>query len=164
MDTNKIKIRVRKEVVLCAKCGLPKVFYYLSDFSYGEKLVLIKDGTEYAFVNLFEDKAFEELNDLVSEILYERDINLTKGQFADCVNSVYGVTYDTFEGSKVDFSAKNEKCVHCGAQEFETNLIEPEQLVDIEVECITHDVWNKLSLEDKKKLLETELRSKNFIE
>jgi hypothetical protein len=36
-------INVRKEVVLCSKCRTPNDFLYLSDFAYGERLVVYDD-------------------------------------------------------------------------------------------------------------------------
>ena len=35
-----MKIKVRRETARCTNCGKINEFYYLSDFSYGERLVL----------------------------------------------------------------------------------------------------------------------------
>ena len=54
-----MKIKVRKEVVNCSICHKHNEFLYLSDFSYGEKLVLYDNGHKYAYINLLEDKVYD---------------------------------------------------------------------------------------------------------
>lgn len=39
-----MKIKVRREVVKCTNCKRKNEFFYLSDFSYGERLVLYDNG------------------------------------------------------------------------------------------------------------------------
>ncbi len=78
MDKNKIKIKVRKEVVLCSRCGNKKEFNYLSDFAYGEQLIRIKGGAEDAYVNLLEDEVHKEVNKLLRQILQENNILFQK--------------------------------------------------------------------------------------
>ena len=39
-----MKIKVRREAAKCTNCGKINEFYYLSDFSYGERVVLFHNG------------------------------------------------------------------------------------------------------------------------
>ena len=74
MYTNKIKLKVKKKREMQKMWKKIKNFYYLSDFSYGEKLILIKDGKDYAYVNLLEDKTFEELEEIINLVLKKYNI------------------------------------------------------------------------------------------
>jgi len=159
----RITVRVRKEVVLCLKCRCPKEFFYLSDFSYGERLILINDGTEYAFVNLFEDEVFDEFKNLVISIIMEYNIEFTKVKLAEVVNNIFGISCDDIDGKKIDTSHKEEKCIQCGSKEFEGNLIEPQELVDIDVPIVTHELWKKMSNAEKRENIEKELQIRKNI-
>lgn len=164
MDENKIKIKVRKEVVLCSKCGNKKELNYLSDFAYGEQLILIKGGTEYAYVNLLEDEVYKEVNTLLSQILQENNILFSKSQFADCISNIFGITFDKIDNEEIDTSIEDEKCSICGSEEFEPNLIEPEQIIEIEVPVITHILWKALSDVEKVKIIKKELIKNKYIQ
>lgn len=160
---DKIKIKVRKEVVLCTKCGNKKELNYLSDFAYGEKLILIKGGTEYAYVNLLEDEIYKEVNILLSQILQDNNIIFSKSQFAECISNIFGITFDKIDNEEIDTSIEDEKCSICGSEEFKPNLIEPEQIIDKEVPVITHILWKELSNVEKVKKIKTELIKNKFI-
>lgn len=158
-----MKVRTRKEVVLCSKCKSPKAFFYLSDFAYGEKLFLTNDGTDYVFVNLFEDEVFDEFNDIVNMVFKERNIVFSKGKFAEVVNNIFGISCDSIAGKQIDTSLKDEQCSQCGSKEFQSNLIEPEQFIDIEVPIVTHNLWNNMNKKEKKYSIEMELQRKKYI-
>lgn len=158
-----MKVRTRKEVVLCSNCRYPREFFYLSDFSYGEKLLLINDGTEYVFVNLFEDEVFDEFNDIVNTVFKESSIEITKVKLVEVINNIFGISCDSIDGKEIDTSLKDEKCIKCGSKEFESNLIEPEQLIDIEAPIVTHDLWKNLSSKEKRENIERELKKRKYI-
>jgi len=160
---NMINIRVRKEVVQCSKCKKPKSFLYLSDFSYGERLIFINDGTEYAFINLIEDKIYDEYEERVRKILGENSILLVSEMLNNFINETFGITCDEINGHKVDFSQKQKKCCYCGSTEFDRNMIEPESLINIEIPLISHEKWNNLNNEEKEKLVKDELKLKMVI-
>lgn len=158
-----INIKVRKEVIRCKKCNRPKAFLYLSDFSYGQKLLFLNNATEYAFINLIEDEYFSNYADIVKKILLENSIEFTKDMINDFVNETYGVTCDWINGQEVDFSQKQKKCSFCGSTEFERNMIEPESLIEIEVPLISHIKWESISEEERVKIVMDELKFKNII-
>lgn len=153
-----IKIKVRKEVVLCEKCKVPRAFYYLSDFSYGEKFILIHDGIDYAYVNLFEDEIFDEFTLLVNQVLNDSHIELSKARIAEIINCTFGISCDYINNMAVDSSVHEEKCVNCGSKKFGTKLTEPEKIVEIAVPQITHEAWKTLSDDEKKEKIRQEIK------
>jgi hypothetical protein len=158
-----MKVKARKEVVLCSKCKFPREFFYLSDFSYGEKLFLINDGTDYAYVNLFEDEVFGEFCDMADIVLKKWNIEFPKAKLAEVVHNIFGISCDSIDDKQIDTSLKDEKCTQCGSKEFESNLIEPEQFTDIEVPIVTHDWWKKLSSKEKCEHIERELQKRKYL-
>lgn len=105
------KIRVRKEVVRCTECKRPKDFLYLSDFSYGQRLIFMNHATEYAFVNLIEDEHFICYKNIVENILKERCVNISNEMLNKVINETYGITCDSINGYVVDFSQKQKNAV-----------------------------------------------------
>ncbi len=163
MNIKRIKLKVRKEEGVCKKCGEIKKFYYLSDFSYGEKLILIKNGKDYAYVNLFEDDALENLNEITNSVLEKYNVTLNRMMFAECINKLFGLTCDMIDNELVDTSNCNKKCKHCGYDKFSFGNDLKEAIIDIEIPVVTHLRWNSLNDADKLKSVENELRKLNYI-
>jgi len=163
MDTNKIKLKVRKEKVACKKCGEIKEFYYLSDFSYGEKLIPIKDGKGYVYINLFEDKIFEELKEITKMVLEKHNVTLNKLMFAKCLNKLLGLTCDMVENESADTINGDKKCKYCGYNKFSSREDLKVAFVDIEVPVVTHFDWNALNENDKLEVVKNELRNLSYI-
>ena len=70
-----MKIKVRREAARCTNCGKINEFYYLSDFSYGERLVLFHNGMSYAYINLLKDDVYNDdplYNDIVEFVISTR--------------------------------------------------------------------------------------------
>ena len=63
-----MKIKVRREAARCTNCGKINEFYYLSDFSYGERLVLFHNGMSYAYINLLKDDVYNDFIDKVKSL------------------------------------------------------------------------------------------------
>ena len=139
-------VRLRKEVVRCNDCKKPKEFFYLSDFAYGQRLVFFKGSTQMAFVNFIEDKVYNEYIDIVKKVIGEAENN---EEIMEFVQASFGITCDKINNYKVDFLCGQKKCLFCGSDKFERNMIEPESLVNMEVSEITHKTWKKLSEEQK---------------
>ena len=78
-----MKIKVRREAAKCTNCGKINEFYYLSDFSYGERLVLFHNGMSYAYINLLKDDVYNDFIDKVKSIL-----NLHQKEFEADVMSI----------------------------------------------------------------------------
>lgn len=139
-------IRLRKEVVRCNECKKAKEFFYLSDFAYGQKLVFLKDSTQIGFVNFIEDEVYNEYIDIVNRVIGVTEKNEKIMEF---VQASFGITCDRINNREVDFSCSQKKCLFCGSDKFERNMIEPESLVDVEISEITHKAWRNLSEEQK---------------
>ncbi|QNU65408.1 hypothetical protein EHE19_010705 [Ruminiclostridium herbifermentans] len=154
-------VRVRKEEALCKQCGKKKSFYYLSDYSYGERLVMTKDLKCYAYANLIEDKAFEELEKYIKLILECHNITLSEKQIAKCINDLFGITCDYIRNQPIDTASRDDKCLFCGSDEFGQNI--SETIEDIEIPSVTHTAWDKLNEDEKINVIKKELKKQNYI-
>ena len=67
-------MKVRIEVVKCANCKMNNHFLYLSDFSYGERLVLFDNGTKYAYIDLLQDSVYSDFIDKVKVLKYKKHL------------------------------------------------------------------------------------------
>lgn len=153
-----IKIKVRKEVVRCDMCKRTKDFLYLSDFSYGQKLVYFNSNTELAFINLLEDEVFIKYEEMVKDILNSNGVTYTSEEVGKFVNKSFGVTCDSLYGMNIDFSIGQKKCMYCGSIKFEKNMIEPESMTEIIVPVVSHEKWETLDDNQKKEIILSELK------
>ena len=153
------KIKVRKETVLCSQCGMPNSLFYLSDFLYGEKLIVYDEGRKYAFIDLKEDSVYNEFIVLLNEIMLEH------GKYAEnrLTNDLFSITCDPILKCSINFRCNKRKCFFCDSYVFESSLLEPEKIVEIEVPIITHDIWKSLNGIQKRKKIEDILENKGVI-
>ena len=161
MNKNILAVRVRKEEALCIQCGKIKSFYYLSDYSYGERLVMTKDFKCYAYANLIEDKAFEELDKYIRLILECHNITFSEKILAKCINDLFGITCDYIKNQPVDTASRDDKCLFCGNSEFGQNV--SEAIEDIEIPVVTHIVWDRLNEDEKISVIKKELKKQNYL-
>ena len=145
-----MKIKLRKEELLCSNCGKPRTFYYLSDYSYGERLVLINHGTGYAYMNMIEDDVYDDFSILLKCILDERSIVLAQSDFAEVLNSLFGISCDNIGGVPIDFSYNMEKCLSCGSVKFDSKIDGAEKMAEVDLPVITHESWNLINDEEKR--------------
>lgn len=153
------KIKVRKETVLCSQCGMPNALFYLSDFSYGEKLIIYDEGRKYAFIDLKEDSVYNEFIVLLNKIMLEHD------KYAENIltNDLFSIACDPILECSINFRHNKRKCIFCESYVFEASLLEPEKIVEIEVPIITHEIWKSLNGSQKRKKIEDMLRNKGII-
>jgi hypothetical protein len=156
MEKKIVKIKVRKEVTLCLKCKREKVFFYLSDYSYGQRLIKFCKGTKYAYVNLIEDSTYDELEKLLCNIMKDQNYMYTMEEMSVLLNDFFGLTCDSIEGELVDTrnSLLSDSCEFCGSDKFESNLIEPVQFIEMDLPIVTHNNWNILYPSKKKETIE----------
>lgn len=147
-----MNVTVRKEVVSCKKCKHKVEFLYISDFSYGERLVLYNNGKKYAYINLLKDEAYNQINEGVETILQEYKKSMTKEKEQEIVNMTFKIACDNINGSEVDFIG-NRKCDYCESEEVEDLLVEPEQIVNVDIPEITHNNWNMLCEAERKQAI-----------
>ncbi|MBQ5558229.1 MAG: hypothetical protein IIT46_00370 [Lachnospiraceae bacterium] len=96
-----MKIKVRREVVKCINCKRKNEFFYLSDFSYGERLVLFDNGMKYAYINLLEDGIYSDFIDKVKAVLDSLQKEISDSELQNIINHVFGVACDKIQGSDV---------------------------------------------------------------
>ena len=161
MNGNTIKLKVRREIAPCSKCGTQKEFYYLSDYSYGEKFILVNDGKDYAYVNLLENKVFDELEKIIDATLKKHNKVLSRSKFVQCLNSLFGITCDDINNKPIDTSKTRKICKVCGADKFGDNV--QEDLIDLEFDVVTHISWEGLSDSRKRDLVEMELGRQGYL-
>ena len=147
-------VKVIKEIVRCKICGQKNEFYYLSDFSYGERLALYSSGEKYAYINLLSDSAYKEVCELIEEYLAGNKVVISDMEFGNIFDYVFGDICDCIDGDNIDLDLDKKKCSKCHKDEFEEVLLEPEEIVTIDIPQIQHSHWDKLAKEDKKKSVE----------
>lgn len=161
MKTTRIKIR--KEKIRCDICKKVNEFIYLSDFSYGQRLIYLNSTAEYAFINLLEDEVFIKYTEMINNIIKNMSAKHTDKIINDFAINTYGITCDMINGNFVDFSINKERCIYCGSEKFERNMVEPELFTEIDVPIITHMRWNKLTESEQKGLLIEKLKESGLI-
>ena len=147
-----MKIRMRKETVRCDKCKNPKDFYYLSDFSYGQRVIYSEKGC-IGYINLLEDKVFSEYVDMAKHLLLKEKETVKEDDIDVFVDKYFGDTCDLIGGIQVDFSFGQKMCPQCGSTAFENIMIEPEKMVDVELAEVTHEKWNRLNQAEKEDMI-----------
>lgn len=153
-----MNIKVRKEVVRCINCKRENEFFYLFDFSYGERLVLFADGMKkYAYINLLRDGIYSDFIDKVKAVLNSHQKEISEGNLQNIINHMFAMTCDKIHGCDVDFVNKNKKCKYCASEDFEDLMVEPEKIVYIDVPNVTHEAWGNMSEEKKIQMIENYL-------
>ena len=125
-------------------------FYYLSDFSYGERLVLFHNGMSYAYINLLEDDVYNDFIDKVKSILNLHQKDFSEEKLQNIINHIFGMTCDRIQESEIDFAMNHKKCIYCAADDFEDLMAEPEKIICVEMPNVTHHAWK--TLDDAKKV------------
>ena len=153
------KIKVRREVVRCTQCGKANALFYLSDFLYGEKLIIYDEGRKYAFIDLKEDSVYNEFIALLSKIMLEH------GKYAEnmLIDDLFSITCDPILNYSINFGSNKRKCIFCDSYVFEADLLEPEKIGEIEVPIVTHEIWKRLNSIQKRKKIEDTLRNRGVI-
>ncbi|MHC1723763.1 MAG: hypothetical protein AB9836_11250 [Aminipila sp.] len=159
-----MNIRVRREVLRCSKCKNTNEFLYLSDFSYGERLIRFDDAKQYAYINLLEDTIFNDFEQIVRVILKQYNYKINEEKLINIINETFGITCDKIMGNEVEFLYKEEKCSFCSSNDFESLLAEPEKVIEIDVPVITHQQWEILNEDEKKELIEKELKLRKILQ
>ena len=155
----KIKLRVGKETVQCYKCGKAKEFFFISDFAYGESIVVYGEGRKYAYINFLEDSAYNEFITLVNEIIATNGKKITKNIL---MQELFSIACDPISNFPIRFG-EQERCDYCNSCQFESFMIKPIEFIDVEVPVITHEKWEGLDCVQKWEKIEEELRNMGII-
>lgn len=144
-----MNIKVRREVLKCVNCKRKNEFLYLSDFSYGERLVLFDNGMRYAYINLLEDSVYSDFIDKVKAILSSHKKEVLDSDLQNIINHMFEITCDKIQGSCIDFAKSYKKCIYCASEDFEDLMIEPEKIICVDVPNVTHEAWKDMCEEKK---------------
>ncbi len=132
---------------ICENCGNKREVYNLSGFLYGIRLLLTKDGKYYAYLNCFEDAAFNEVDLLMINIIGNK--TMTQEQRSDCFNKIFGIACDSVKGSKIDASRLKVACLICGSEQVELKETFPPTIKKVQIPIVTHESWNQMDKEEK---------------
>lgn len=131
----------------CKSCKSEFEVYRLSDFLYGEKLLLTKDGIDYVYLNCFEDKLMEELSNIV-----EKHLNKKIGYSQDSIyffNLLFDATCDEVNGKKIDSSRHKYSCSKCKSDDTKELPINLWGTKKVTFPIVKHEKWNSMTNNEK---------------
>lgn len=162
MDSRKIKLKLTVAHAKCSNCGMKRILYFTSGYTYGEKVVSTKSGKRCAYANLLNENIVQELKGYCAELCLENGINISPIKLGKIVSSIYGITCDEIGGEKID-TIPNTKCPNC----LERKLVEDgnygEQLTEIEAVEVTHNSWKMLGDNERKEKVNEELVRQGYL-
>lgn len=132
----------------CAKCDNEFTAPGLPDGAYGEFLLISENG-ETAYLNSFEDEAFNELR-----VLFKKQgknfEKIDKYNEATIFQTIFSITCDKSPSGGTYSIGGSPVCPKCKSREM-ASWTEKKQLefVHENIKIITHKSWSKLSLEEK---------------
>jgi len=146
----------------CSKCGYERILYFMSDYSYGERIISTEDGKLCAYVNLLEEKIIPEVEEICKGIFSEMNIEISKNNLGRIVSKMYIITCDKLGGQDID-STPSWKCSNCLDGEMKEDKLFGEKIMEIEMPYITHEEWDSLNKDRKKQLIEDELKKQDYL-
>ncbi len=155
----KLKLKLKVARAKCPKCGFERTLYFMSDFSYGERIVTTKDGNLCAYANLLEENTVNELDELCREI--SKDMHMDEKRLAEAVRDVYGITCDDINGEPIDNTPQSQCCICVAKMNEDEKFGEP--IMEIDAVCVTHNAWGNLNKEEKKAKITAELKRLNHL-
>lgn len=146
----------------CTNCGFQRKLYFLSNFSYGERIVTTKNGEYCAYVNLLNEDLTEELTTICKYILEKKEIEMSNNKIGRMISNIYPIVCDDIEGIKVE-NTPNWKCPNCTNGKMEDNKKYGEKLTEMEIPIVTHDTWREMNMQQKLILVEKEMKIQGYI-
>lgn len=137
----------------CEDYGHEAITYVLAGETYG-RLLGRTPHHELVEFNSWEDSVFEEMEKLVDELLGPGP----RTSIIDCFGSVLGVACDPApSGHLYDFTGKIW-CPVCGSPNVHYWPDHPFQFEVIDLPHVTHQAWQRLSDEEKRKRIQEALQ------
>ncbi len=158
-----IKLKVRTSTGTCRNCGAKRKVCYLSNYSYGERLVMTSDTRYYGYVNLIKDEVFDEVESIMKDILLKSNISISAKQNADYLNSIFGIACDNIENTRIDASNNTKYCLECSSNDIDFETSGGEVIEEVAFPVISHTIWCKLDENEKRRLIANELYNKGCI-
>ncbi len=162
MDNRVIKCKLTVAHGKCLNCGTERILYFTSNAAYGERIVSTKSGKKCAYANILSESIIQELERYCTELCMENGITISSSKRARIVSGIYGITCDEIDGEKIE-TIPNTKCPNC----LERKLVEDdnfgEQLLEIEAIEVTHNSWEMLAENERKKKINQELIRQGYL-
>ena len=137
----------------CSNCGNKFLSPGLPDQAYG--LFLIRTvKNEIAFLDSFEDKVFDELKRLFDQekVSY---IWIDESNWVKIFHLIFSMTCDLSPLGSVYRIGQSPICPQCHSHDMASWIqTNPPQIGEEDLPVVTHEAWNKLSLEEKKATIE----------
>lgn len=162
MDKEKVTVKLTVVHAKCTKCGYERILYFMSENSYGERILSTKNGHLCAYANLIEEKIIPEVEEICEEIFLERKINISRNNLGRIVSNIYTITCDKIDGQDID-NTPNWKCNNCLDGEMEEDKSFGEKLIEVQMPYITHNIWNYLDKDSKKQRIEYSLMKQGLL-
>lgn len=159
---DKIKVKLTVAYAKCSNCGFERTLYFMSDNSYGERVVSTKNGCLYAYANLLDEQIIPELFELSKEVFSSMHIVMTESKMKRIVSNIYGITCDEICDEIID-NTPNWKCNNCSNGKMEEDKLFGEKLMEIEMPFVTHYKWNIMNTDGKKQVIIKELTLQKYI-
>ena len=156
------KIKLTVTHAKCSNCGFERILYFMSDNSYGERVLSTKDGHLCAYSNLLKEQIIPELYELSKEVFTSMNIEISESKMKRIVSNIYGITCDEINNEIID-NTPNWKCNNCSDGEMKEDKLYGEKLIEIEMPFVKHNKWNIMSTDEKKQLIIKELKSQKYI-
>jgi hypothetical protein len=132
--------------------------YDFSDFEYGERIIRTTDGQNFALMPM-EDETVPEVSKILAEIYAGR---LDEMERASRFNEIFGVACEPLEEKELDASIR-VICPICGSSNVSYRQSNPIRTKNMLIPVITHEMWSRSAGEDKRRLIEEALRSKDLL-
>ena len=137
----------------CASCGRSFLSPGLPDQAYGLLLFRTNKG-EVALLEAFKDKAFEEFEHLFDQVK-KKFSWIDKTNDTKIFQSSFNVSADLSPSGNVYDISEEPMCPYCGSRHMASWIqTDPLQVGEKDLPVITHENWNRLSIEEKKALIE----------
>lgn len=162
MNNRMIKLKLDVAQGKCKNCGTERILYFTSSYTYGERLVSTKSGNKCAYANILGENIIQSLKKYCEELYLENGISMPSGKLARIVSNIYGITCDEIDGEEID-TIPNTKCPNCLEKKMEEDHIFGEQIKEIEVLEVTHNLWEMLGDNERKEKINQELIRQGYL-
>jgi hypothetical protein len=126
------------------------------DFQYGNRLIRTSDPQEIALVEAIECPDFDEIGNMVVEIMAGTG---RKNQAVSCFEKVFGAMCDPSpSGKQYDFTEKARCPICCTTEVIRYGPGKLPQTDIVDLPCIAYKAWRQLNNKEKKARLRNALR------
>ncbi len=137
--------------------GHEVVTHDFPDFEYGRMVIRTTDPNDLAFIDGFADPIFNEVADVIKELVIAAG---RKNWYGHCFRQVFGIACDPAPSGKQYSLTERVRCPVCGSTELvRYGPGEPPKGETIELPFVTYTAWQELGLEEKRERLRQALQN-----